>query len=90
MLQISTVSSKIIEGVAGYVLGGYDLRGCDLGGRDLRGHGHGHLLHGYQLGLHEPTVYRSSDGRTPIFTGPRTVRSFLIFKGGRADGHVAY
>ena len=30
MLQINTVSSKIIEGVAGY-----DLRGRDLGGRDL-------------------------------------------------------
>ena len=43
MLQISTVSSKIIEGVVGYDLGGYDLRGRDpgshdLGGRDLVGH----------------------------------------------------
>ena len=35
MLQISTVSSKIIEGVVGYDLGGYELRGRDLGGRDL-------------------------------------------------------
>ena len=42
------------------------------------------------LGLHEPAVYRSSDGRTPIFTGPRTVRAFLIFKGGRVYGRGAY